>query len=141
MTNPFAFNGPTGATSFDIARDATLVRIRRHKGVDGWGRDSYNIPPTALVGASDTGLWIDSPAPSDRVGEELLRFCREVLKPAKCRYRIKAARSGNIFMVKRWITVPAARWASLIPATLEWLENNHANTVFIHDANLNEVTR
>jgi hypothetical protein len=26
--NPFAFNGPAGTTSFDIARDATLVRIR-----------------------------------------------------------------------------------------------------------------
>lgn len=113
---------------------------RFHKGNDGWGRGSYSIPATALVGASDCGTWPDSPAPSHEVAKELRRFAKEVLRPAKCPYRTRYTRSGNIFMVKRWVTVPANRWPELIPAALKWVADNKASTRYIHDADLTDAS-
>ena len=78
--------------------------MRFHKGNDGWGRGSYAIPEYAIVGSSDTGTYPDSPAPSDRVREELEDF-RKVLRANRIRSRISATRSGNVFMAKRWVVV------------------------------------
>ena len=53
--------------------------MRYHRGSDPWGRGSYPIPQYAVIGASDCGMWPDSPAPSDRVAAELEEF-RKVLR-------------------------------------------------------------
>ena len=84
-------------------------------------------------------MWPDSPAPSDKVAEELRRFAREVLRPAKCPYRTRFTRSGNIFMVKRWITVPSDRWGALVPKAIEWMKTNDAATRYVHDADLETI--
>lgn len=114
-------------------------KSRLHRGSDYYGRGNYSIPATALVGASDCGTWPDSPAPSHEVSKELRRFAKEVLRPAKCPYRTRYTRSGNVFMVKRWITVPANRWPELIPAALKWVADNQSTTRYAHDADLNEI--
>ena len=53
------------------------MTTKRYHKIDGWR--GYPVPALAIVGASDTGGWDDSPCPSREVKAELRRFQREVL--------------------------------------------------------------
>jgi len=116
-------------------------RFRRHKGVDGWGRDSYDIPRHAVAGSSDCGTWSDSPAPTDEVLAELERvieylrseglaadFWRNIVG------NIGATASGNVFMGKRWVVVPQAEYRRGKRLALKWLEEHRQDTRYVHDA-------
>ena len=110
---------------------------RFHKGRDGWGRDSYVVPGCALVGSSDCGDSADSPAPLADIKPEFRRFVKEVLKPLGIkRVNVRHTRSGNLFMVKRWLCVPAKDWARCLQPAKDWLEANNDSTRLIHDADL-----
>jgi len=110
---------------------------RFHKGRDGWGRDSYVIPGCALVGSSYCGDSADSPAPLADIKPEFRRFVKEVLAPLGIkRVNIRHTRSGNLFMVKRWLCVPAKDWARCLVPAREWLAANDYSTHYIHDADL-----
>src|SRR5688500_18670531 len=107
--------------------------MRFHRGRDGWGRDSFAIPQFAVVGSSDCGTWPDSPAPSDRVAEELEDF-RSVLRQHHIRSRIRYTRSGNVFMIKRWIVVRRQDFVVASHLAEQYLQEHHHDTRYIHDA-------
>ena len=107
--------------------------MRFHKGSDGWGRDSYQIPQFAVVGSSCTGDWSDSPAPTDEVKAELEEF-RKVLRANKIRSRCGATRSGNVFMVKLWVTVSGQDYPVALKLATDYLAAHERDTVHIHDA-------
>jgi len=107
--------------------------MRFHKGKDGWGRDSYQIPQYAVVGSSDTGMWSDSPAPSDKVKNELDDF-RTVLRKNKIRSRIGVTKSGNVMMVKVWVVVNKIDFERANKIAREYLELNETCTRYIHNA-------
>lgn len=107
--------------------------MRFHKGRDGWGRDSYAIPQYAVVGASDCGGYSDSPAPTDSVREELERF-RAVLRQNRIRSRIVYTRSGNVFMLKRWVVVHSKDFMRAASLATEFLTEQQHSTRYIHDA-------
>jgi hypothetical protein len=88
------------------------------------------------VGTSYCGDAPDSPAPLKEIKPEIDRFRKEVLRPRKIPSRIRYTRSGNLFMVKRWLCVPADKWAEVVPAAKQWLEDNNFSTRYIHDADL-----
>src|SRR4051812_11961530 len=106
--------------------------MRYHKGRDGWGRDSYQIPQYAVVGSSDCGSWSDSPAPTDHVREELERF-RVVLRQNHIRSRLVYTRSGNAFMAKRWVVVHSKDFMRAMALAAEFLEQHQHDTRFIHN--------
>jgi hypothetical protein len=116
-------------------------QFRRHKGVDGWGRDSYDIPRHAVAGSSDCGRCSDSPAPTDKVLAELERVI-EYLKAEGVRadfWRphqdcIGATASGNIFMGKRWVVVPQEQYRKGKRLALKWMQEHQRDTTWIHDA-------
>jgi len=108
-------------------------RPRYHK-IDGWR--GYWIPAGAIAGASDTGTWEDSPAPSDKVAAEVERFRREVLRPLGIRSRVRFGLTSNVFAGKRWITVSAEDFPRAAQAAVDWLEAHRLNTQYIHDADL-----
>lgn len=113
--------------------------MRYHKGKDGWGRDSYEIPTYAVVGASDCGMWSDSPAPSDRVEAELKQFQRALGKATGIKSRCnRHTHSGNVFMVKRWVTVRGCDFERASEFAIEWLRDHDCTTRFIHDADLKQ---
>lgn len=112
---------------------------RLHRGSDGWGRDSYMIPAGSVVGSSDTGMWEDSPAPSDKVKDELERFRRDVLRPEGIRSRVRWSASGNVFMVKRWVVVPPGDFERAAQLAVDWLAEHKDDTDFIHDADLDDL--
>lgn len=110
---------------------------RRYHRIDGWR--GYHIPPRAIVGASDTGTWDDSPAPSDKVAAELRRFQREALRPAGIRSRQIRSQSSNVFMVKRWLTVAREDFERAAKLAAKWLEDHNRETRYIHGADLEDL--
>ena len=115
--------------------------MRRHKGSDGWGRDSYDIPTYAVAGSSDCGSFSDSPAPTTKVLAELegvIAFLKAQGVQADF-WRpdgedIGATESGNIFMGKRWVVVPAKQFKLGTELADEWLDSHKRDTYYIHDA-------
>lgn len=110
---------------------------RRICRIDGWR--SYMVPSRAIVGASDTGMWPDSPCRSDDVAEELKRFRREVLRPARIRSRTVTGASSNVFCAKRWIVVAEKdfdRAVRLVKASSDAIRFNYR---LLHDAELNQL--
>jgi hypothetical protein len=69
---------------------------------DAWR--GYEMPLYAVAGASDTGMWEDSPSPSDKVDAEL-QALRSALSEQGIKTRISSTQSSNVFMAKRWIVV------------------------------------
>lgn len=111
-------------------------KTRYHR-IDGWR--GYQVPKHAIVGASDTGDWGDSPAPHDEVMAELRRFGREVLRPAKIKYRIGFSQSSNVFMLKRWLTVRPHEFDRAAQLAMDWLEAHSNDTRYIHEADLEQL--
>ena len=107
--------------------------MRFHRGNDPWGRTSYPIPEYAIVGTSDCGRYPDSPAPSVKVAEELEEF-RQVLRRHGIHSRIRFTRSGNVFMVKRWVVVHRRDYGRAMRLAKPYLAVHERDTRYIHDA-------
>lgn len=106
--------------------------MARYHQTDGWR--GYSIPDYAVVGSSDTGTWPDSPAPTPDVVAELQRFRKEVLRPAGIKSRQRIARSSNVFMVKRWLTVAREDFDRASQLASAWMDEHKDDTRFIHTA-------
>lgn len=112
----------------------TDITKRRYHRIDGWR--GYSIPAYAVAGASDTGTWDDSPAPSDQVLIEIATL-RRFLRKAGIKTRLRWGTSSNVFMAKRWLVIePESRDKAneALQLTTEWLEQNDNTTRYIHDA-------
>lgn len=107
--------------------------MRFHRGRCPWGRDSFRIPQFAVVGASDTGTYADSPARSEVAREELEGF-RAVLRANGIRSRLGWTLSGNVFMTKRWVVVHSKDYAEASRLAEEYLREHAADTRLLHDA-------
>ena len=113
------------------------MTTKRYHKIDGWR--GYPVPALAIVGASDTGGWDDSPCPSKEVKAELRRFQREVLKPRGIASRTRIGHSSNVFCVKRWIVVSKEDFDKSAKLAVQWLHAFRNNTHFIHDADLKQI--
>lgn len=106
---------------------------RFHRGNDGWGRDSYQIPEYAIAGSSCTGDWPDSPAKTSDVKAELGALRKE-LRKVHIRSRLRGTRSGNVFMTKVWVVVSRADYATANEIAKAYLAQHENDTRLIHDA-------
>lgn len=109
------------------------MKARFHRGRYGWGRDSYRIPGNAVLGASDTGGWSDSPCRTDDVKAELTRF-RKILRSVGITSRYLITSTGNIFCGKRWVVVPTPDWNRAIGLADLYLREHDAELQYAHDA-------
>lgn len=120
--------------------DAYLIPTgERHHHYDGWR--GHVIPALAIAGASDTGGWEDSPAPTKEVEKEIRRFRAEVLEPLGIPSAVEDGETSNAFCVKRWITVAAEDFVRAAAAAEKWLADHKTDTEYIHDADLHELRR
>jgi len=110
---------------------------RRYARIDAWR--GYPVPRFAVMGASDTGDYEDSPAPTEDVKRELRRFQREVLQPLGIKSETRIGDSSNVFCCKRWLCVPQARFVEAAEAAVVWLESNRRSTRYVHDAELKQL--
>lgn len=115
----------------------TTPRTGRYHRIDGWR--GYRIPKLAIVGASDTGEFSDSPCPSSLVKSEIRRIQREVLRPLGITSRTVYGGSSNVFCMKRWLVVPSHSFSTAAAAVAVWLEEHKFDTDFVHDADLNQL--
>lgn len=115
------------------------MKARFHRGSDAWGRGSYEIPANAVVGSSDTGMASDSPAPSDRVKDELEAFRAALLKEAGIEsHRVEPTPSGNVFMIKQWVAVDESEFERAAEFARKYLKDSKGSTSYIHDADLDD---
>ena len=107
--------------------------MKRHRGSDGWGRDSYDIPDNAVAGGSDTGSAPDSPAPTSVISEEVSRL-RQYLQDHGIESTVDVTASGNVFMTKMWVVVSSQKLVRANELAGFWLKENEKTTRLIHDA-------
>jgi hypothetical protein len=98
---------------------------------DAW-RGYWQVA-NAVAGASDTGMYSDSPAPSDKVKKELNDF-RDYLKKKGITSRLSSGKSSNVFMGKRWVTVKPSDVPKAKKLFNEYIKKHEANTSYIHEA-------
>ena len=113
------------------------MTAKRYHKIDGWR--GYYIPGLAIVGASDTGTWDDSPCPSNLVKAEIRRFQCEVLQPAGIKSRTRYGTSSNVFCAKRWLVVDKKDFDRSARLAVQWLDAHRYDTDFIHSADLEQL--
>jgi hypothetical protein len=96
--------------------------------LDGWR--NYDFPVYAVVGANDTGLWSDSPCPSD-VNARELEAIQSKLKKAKIPTKFMTLESSNVFMVRRFIIVPPYYVDNAREIVSQYLNDNHTRLLYI----------
>lgn len=96
---------------------------------DAWR--GYYQAPYAVLGASDTGLWSDSPCPSDKVVAELTEF-QKVLRDKGIQSEIKTTSSSNAFMGKRWVVVPSWEHKKALKIAKDYMKKNDDSTQYVH---------
>jgi hypothetical protein len=67
---------------------------------DAWR--GYEIPIYAVAGANDTGMWSDSPCPSNVCSKELDDIQKQ-LRAAHILSRRTVCRSSNVFCIHRYL--------------------------------------
>ena len=70
---------------------------------DAWR--GYEEPVYAIAGVNETGMWDDSPSPSNKTGAELKKF-REQLKKMGVPTRISTGKTSNVFAVNNYLIAP-----------------------------------
>lgn len=112
----------------------TTRRKPRFHRIDGWR--GYWMPASAVAGASDTGTWDDSPAPTPLVKSEIERFRKEVLRANGIRSRVQFGTTSNVFAGKRWVVVSPADFDRAAQLAVDWFEIHDRDTDYIHSADL-----
>lgn len=108
----------------------------RYHRIDGWR--GYRIPANAVAGASDTGMWEDSPAPSNKVAAEVRKVGR-VLNAAGIKYRTRFGTTSNVFAGKRWIVVREGDFDRAARLMADYIRDHDSELRYVHDADLAEI--
>lgn len=80
----------------------TISKKTRYISTGGW--HGYVEPVNAIAGANDTGMWSDSPCPTDVCMSEL-RKVKQILRKNKIRYTSMICETSNVFAIHRYILV------------------------------------
>ena len=97
----------------------TISKETRWISTDGWR--GYYQPIDAVAGANNTGMYSDSPCPTNVCRAEL-KAAANVLKKAGIPHRLQACESSNVFCEHVYLVVPAedvARGKELIQPLLK----------------------
>ena len=100
---------------------------------DAWGRGRVIQPIYAVAGSNDTGMWSDSPCPSDKVTYELDMMKME-LEKAGIPSKEAGTPSSNVFMGRRWIVVPVEKYPEAKKIADKFIKEHEADTKYIYGA-------
>jgi hypothetical protein len=114
-----------------MAEPFKFITKKKYIRLDGWR--GYSQPVYAVAGASDTGMASDSPAPSDKVREELDLFKKE-MREAGFHPKEAGGSSSNVCMGKHWIIVPVTEYTAAKDWSDKWLTAHESTTRHIHEA-------
>ena len=106
---------------------------RKGKWISSGGYGRYFQPAGAIVGASDTGYWSDSPAPTLNVIKEINMVKKELANlgiPTKQ----KVTRSSNEFIFKRWLITSPKKEIMGKQRVKELMKKIKSKISYIHEA-------
>jgi len=95
--------------------------------IDGWR--GYNEPIYAVCGANDTGMWSDSPCPSNVCERELTDAVR-VIKNKGIPTKIVTTETSNVFCVHRYVIVPPKYVDVAREMIREHINNSETNLIY-----------
>jgi len=90
----------------------------------------HERPYYAVAGVSDTGMWSDSPCPSD-TGQKELADLKAFLKRHNITTKSMTSPSSNLFMVKQWLIVQGPKFAEAKKLVQQYLATHE--THLLHD--------
>ncbi len=93
----------------------------------------YEQPVYAIAGVSDTGMFEDSPAPTDEVTKELLKL-KSYLERKGIKTNIYITKSSNVFMRKRWLVTKPKDYKKAKKLANKWIKRMCRRTRYIHYA-------
>jgi hypothetical protein len=105
--------------SFDTSK--TYVRI------DGWR--GYEQPLYAVCGANDTGMWDDSPCPSN-IAKKELENAKAVLKRNKIPTKLITTETSNVFCVHHYLIVPPVYHNQAKELVSEHIDNDVTRLIY-----------
>lgn len=105
-----------------------FVTSVKSEALDGWR--NYDFPEYAVAGANDTGMWSDSPCPSD-VNARELEAVRDLLKKNKIPTKFMTLESSNVFMVRNFIIVPPYYVDNAREIVAQYLNDNYTRLLYI----------
>jgi hypothetical protein len=105
--------------SFNTSK--TYVRI------DGWR--GYEQPTYAVCGANDTGMWDDSPCPSN-VAKKELDNAKEILKRNKIPTKLMTTETSNVFCVHHYLITPPSYIEKAKELVREYINNDVTRLIY-----------
>lgn len=112
--------------------DKSDTFVMANKWVNTGGYRGYEQPTYAVVGASDTGMWSDSPCRSDVSEKEINDIINE-LKKHGIKSKAVMTNSSNVFMMKRFVIVTPKNHAKALGIVSDYLNNNDTRLAYIVD--------
>lgn len=95
---------------------------------DGWR--GYSRPKFSVCGANDTGMWGDSPCPSN-VAKKELENAKTLLKRNKIPTKLMTTETSNVFCVHHYLITPPSYIDNARELVQEYLQNNETRLLYV----------
>lgn len=109
---------------------------KRYHRIDGWR--GYYVPELAVVGASDTGMYEDSPCKSDDAESEI-RLFKDILSKNGIRSTVSYGTSSNVFCTKHWLKVGRKDFDKAAKIVLDVFNEHGRGLKLAHTACLDQL--
>lgn len=101
---------------------------KKYVSIDGWR--GYEQPVYAVCGANDTGMWGDSPCPSN-VAKKELENAKALLKRNKIPTKLMTTETSNVFCVHHYLITPPNYIDNARELVEEYLQNNETRLLYV----------
>ena len=98
--------------------------------VNSGGHRGYEQPIYAVCGANDTGMWDDSPCPSN-VSKKELEDVKALLKRNKIPTKLMTTETSNVFCVHHYLITPPYYIDNARELVEEYLNNNETRLLYV----------
>ena len=107
----------------------TLRYSKKMKWVSSDAWRGHEEPVFAIAGVNDTGMWSDSPSPSNVTGNELKKFQKE-LAGLGVPTRVATGKTSNVFAVNNFLITPKSIFPTAKSKVKKILQRNKYQNVW-----------
>ena len=100
---------------------------KKYVRIDGWR--GYEQPVYAVCGANDTGMFDDSPCPSN-VAKKELEDAKNVLKRNKIPTKLMTTETSNVFCVHHYLIVPPSYHSQAKELVSKHIDNDVTRLIY-----------
>ena len=110
-----------------VRKKLTFSKKKKWVATDGWR--GYEEPVYAIAGVNDTGMWSDSPSPSNKTNAELHKF-RATLNKLGIPTRKVTGQTSNVFAGNQFLIAPKELYPTAKQKVKELLKNKNYDWVW-----------